>query len=88
MIWLKLILWQRFQSLKSYISSELRSILTVYSEETEQVVDEIDSLASYVKDFNVIIRSALIAKIAKDEQDVDAHAELAAVIADNFSHSY
>ena len=53
-IGLKLIIWQRFQSLKSHINTKLRSILAAYPEETEQVANEIDSLASYIKDSNAL----------------------------------
>ena len=48
---------------------------------------EIDSLASYVKDFYAINQSALVARVAKNGQDVNAHAESAVITADNFSNS-
>ena len=35
----KFILWQRFQSLKNYINTELQSILNANSEEIEQVIN-------------------------------------------------
>ncbi|KAL8697236.1 MAG: hypothetical protein Q9201_007227 [Fulgogasparrea decipioides] len=47
---LKFTLCQRFQSLKNYINTELRGILAAYPGETEQLANEIDSLASYIKD--------------------------------------
>ena len=47
---LKFTLYQRFESLKSYINTELRGILAAYPEETKRVATEIKSLASSIKD--------------------------------------
>ena len=49
------------------------------------MANEIDSLASYVKDSNAITQSVLVARIAKNGQDVNAHVEPTATTADNFS---
>lgn len=51
------------------------------------MANEIDSLASYVKDSNAITQSVLVARIAKNGQDVNAHVEPTATTADNFSDS-
>ena len=51
------------------------------------MADEIDSLASYIKNSNAITQSALVAEVAKDGQDVNAHAELVVTTAGNFSDS-
>ncbi len=50
MIELKFTLYQRFESLKSYINIELRGILAAYPKEIERVATEIKSLASFTKD--------------------------------------
>ena len=87
---LKLTVWQRFQSLKENLDTELRGILAAYPEETEQVATEINSLASYIKDSSAATRSALIARTAKNsknESNKNANAEPAAFIADSFSSS-
>ena len=70
---LKLILWQRFQSLISYVDTELQSILAAYPEETEQVANEIDSLASHLKDSNAINQSTLVSRVARNGQDENAY---------------
>lgn len=84
---LQLIIWQRFQNLKKYINTELRNILVAYPQKTEQVADKIDSLTSYIKNSNAITQSALIAEIAKNGQNVNAHAKLVITTAKNFSNS-
>ena len=83
----KLIFWQRFQNFKSHINSKLRSISIAYLEKIEQMINEIDSLISYFKNFNVITQSLLISKVVKNEQDVNAHAKSIAIIANNFSNN-
>ena len=83
----KLALCQRFQSLKSHINTELRDIVAAYPGETEQVAHETDSLALYVKDSNAVTQPALVARVARDGQGVNAYAEPAVTTADNFSDS-
>ena len=51
------------------------------------MASEIDSLASYLTDSNAIAKSALVARVAKNGYDVNAHAEPAASTADSFSDS-
>ena len=51
------------------------------------MANEIDSLASYIKDSGATTRSTLIARAARNGQDISAHAKPAAVIADNLSNS-
>ncbi|KAI4224383.1 MAG: hypothetical protein L6R40_008450 [Gallowayella cf. fulva] len=90
---LELTLWQRFQSLKNYIKTELRNILAAYPGETEQVANEIDSLASYIKDnlecngSNAVAHPALVAMAANDRQDVISYAEPAIPTANSLSDS-
>lgn len=84
-------LCQRFESLKNYINTDLCGIIAAYPEETEYVANEIDSLASYIKNdlkhagFNALARSALVARVASDREDVNTYAELAIPPAKNFS---
>ena len=51
------------------------------------MTNEIDSLASYLKDSNTATQSALVAEVCRAVQAVNAHAEPAATIADNLSDS-
>ena len=51
------------------------------------MANEIDSLASYIKDSNAITQSVLVAWVAENGLDVNTHAESAATTADNFSDS-
>ena len=51
------------------------------------MANEVDSLASYIMDFYAINQSALVARVAKNRQDVNAQAEPAVITADNFSNS-
>ncbi|KAL8882932.1 MAG: hypothetical protein Q9198_000142 [Flavoplaca austrocitrina] len=89
----QLTLCQRFQSLKNYIDTELRSILAAYPGETEHVANETDSLASYIKDnlksndSNAVAQPALVARVASDGRDVNAYAKPAVTTASNFSDS-
>lgn len=88
---LKVTLCQRFESLKSYITTELCGILTAYPGETERVAQEIDSLASSIKD-NVryngsigVTQPVVVGRVASDGQDVSAYAEPAIPTANNLS---
>ena len=75
MIERKLTLCQRFQSLKNYIDTELCGIVAVYPGETEHVANEIDSLASYIKNAlkcdgsNAVAQPALVARVARVARD-------------------
>ena len=86
-------LCQRFQSLKDYIDTELRGILAAFPGETEHVANEIDSLASCIKDnlvcdgSNAVAQSALVATVSSDGQDVNSYAEPATPTANNFLDS-
>ena len=51
------------------------------------MANEIDSLASYIKDSNDITQSVLVARVAENGLDVNTYAEPAATTADNFSDS-
>ena len=51
------------------------------------MANEIDSLASYIKDSNAIIQSVLVAGVAGNGLDVNTHVEPAATTADNFPDS-
>ena len=90
---LKLTLCQRFQNLKNYIDTELLDIVVAFFEETEHVINETLSLTFYIKnnlkynDSNAVAQTALIAKIANDEQDAISYAESAIITANNFSNS-
>lgn len=90
---LKLTLYQRFQSFKNYIDTELRDILAAFFEKIEHVANEIDFLAFYIKnnlicdDFNAVAQSALVITIFSDEQDVNSYAESAILTANNFLNS-
>ena len=51
------------------------------------MANEIDSLASYVKDSNAVAQPALAARVASNGQDNNAHAEPVVTTADNLSDS-
>ena len=89
----KLTLCQRFQSLKNHINTELRGIRATYPEEIEYVANQIDSLASYIKDnlkyndSSAVAQTALVARVASDAQNENAYAEPAVPTANNFFDS-
>ncbi len=88
---LKVTLCQRFESLKNYINTELCGIIAAYPEETEHVADEIESLASSIKDnvryngSNGVIQPVVVGRVASDGQAVIASAEPAVPTANNLS---
>lgn len=88
---LKLTLCQRFQSLKSYINTELCGIVAAYPEETEGVANEIESLASSIKDnvryngSNGVTQPVVVGRVASDGQGVNAYAEPAIPTTNKFS---
>ena len=85
---LKFTLYQRFESLKSYINTELRGILAVYPEQTERVATEIESLASSSRTTSIVVAPVLSlnqwwSRVASDGQDMNAYVEPAIPTANN-----
>ena len=90
----QLTLCQRFQSLKNFIDTELRSILAAYFGETEHMINKIDFLTFYIKnnlksnDFNIVVQSTLITKVANDGRDMNVYTKSVIIFVNNFSDNF